>query len=53
MTTAEPPVQEFQTPRDMRRGVVAGVVGNMLEWYDLPKAAPNRLPREFEARAAP
>jgi MFS transporter, MHS family, proline/betaine transporter len=41
MTTAEPPItppgvitQEFHTPRDVRRGVVAGVVGNMLEWYD-------------------
>lgn len=26
--------QEFRTPRAVRRGVVAGVVGNMLEWYD-------------------
>ena len=26
--------QEFHTPRAIRRGVVAGVVGNMLEWYD-------------------
>jgi MHS family proline/betaine transporter-like MFS transporter len=26
--------QEFRTPRSVRRGVVAGVVGNMLEWYD-------------------
>ncbi|HEX2219397.1 MAG TPA: MFS transporter [Gemmatimonadales bacterium] len=41
MTAAEPPItppgvitQEFHTPRDIRRGVIAGVVGNMLEWYD-------------------
>jgi MFS transporter, MHS family, proline/betaine transporter len=26
--------QEFRTPRTIRRGVIAGVVGNMLEWYD-------------------
>jgi MHS family proline/betaine transporter-like MFS transporter len=26
--------QEFHTPRAVRRGVIAGVVGNMLEWYD-------------------
>jgi MHS family proline/betaine transporter-like MFS transporter len=26
--------QEFRTPRTVRRGVIAGVVGNMLEWYD-------------------
>ena len=26
--------QEFRTPRAIRRGVIAGVVGNMLEWYD-------------------
>jgi MHS family proline/betaine transporter-like MFS transporter len=26
--------QEFRTPRAVRRGVIAGVVGNMLEWYD-------------------
>jgi MFS transporter, MHS family, proline/betaine transporter len=26
--------QEFRTPGTVRRGVVAGVVGNMLEWYD-------------------
>jgi len=26
--------QEFHTSRDVRRGVIAGVVGNMLEWYD-------------------
>jgi len=26
--------QEFHTPRAIRRGVIAGVVGNMLEWYD-------------------
>jgi MHS family proline/betaine transporter-like MFS transporter len=26
--------QEFLTPRAVRRGIVAGVVGNMLEWYD-------------------
>jgi MHS family proline/betaine transporter-like MFS transporter len=41
MTTADPPItppgvitQEFHTPRAVRRGVVAGVVGNILEWYD-------------------
>jgi MFS transporter, MHS family, proline/betaine transporter len=40
MTTA-PPItppgvitQEFHTPRDVRRGVIAGVAGNVLEWYD-------------------
>jgi MHS family proline/betaine transporter-like MFS transporter len=26
--------QEFHTPRDIRRGVIAGVAGNVLEWYD-------------------
>ena len=26
--------QEFRTPRAVRRGDIAGVVGNMLEWYD-------------------
>jgi MFS transporter, MHS family, proline/betaine transporter len=26
--------QEFRTPTAVRRGVVAGVVGNVLEWYD-------------------
>ena len=26
--------QEFRTPGTVRRGVVAGVVGNTLEWYD-------------------
>lgn len=26
--------QEFRTPSRVRRGVIAGVVGNMLEWYD-------------------
>jgi MHS family proline/betaine transporter-like MFS transporter len=26
--------QEFHTPVAVRRGIVAGVVGNMLEWYD-------------------
>src|SRR5262245_41598485 len=26
--------QEFRTPTTVRRGVIAGVVGNMLEWYD-------------------
>ena len=26
--------QEFLTPKAVRRGVIAGVVGNVLEWYD-------------------
>ncbi len=26
--------QEFRTPDTVRRGIIAGVVGNMLEWYD-------------------
>src|SRR5687768_13136219 len=26
--------QEFKTPDTVRRGVIAGVVGNTLEWYD-------------------
>src|SRR4029079_12917166 len=26
--------QEFHTARDVRRGVIAGVAGNVLEWYD-------------------
>jgi MHS family proline/betaine transporter-like MFS transporter len=26
--------QEFRTPVAVRRGIIAGVVGNMLEWYD-------------------
>ena len=39
--TAAPPIvppgvitQEFHTPRAVRRGVIAGVAGNVLEWYD-------------------
>jgi MHS family proline/betaine transporter-like MFS transporter len=39
--TVAPPItppgvitQEFHTPRDIRRGVIAGVAGNVLEWYD-------------------
>ena len=40
MTTLPPIVppgvitQEFHTPRAVRRGVIAGVAGNVLEWYD-------------------
>ncbi|HEX5385525.1 MAG TPA: MFS transporter [Gemmatimonadales bacterium] len=41
MTTTTLPIipagvitQEFRTPSTVRRGIVAGVVGNMLEWYD-------------------
>jgi MHS family proline/betaine transporter-like MFS transporter len=41
MTVAESPItppgvitQEFDTPRNVRRGVIAGVAGNVLEWYD-------------------
>ncbi len=44
MTTAPlppPPIvpgnaitQEFRTPKTVQRGIAAGVVGNMLEWYD-------------------
>ena len=41
MTVVEPPIvppgvitQEFHTPRNVRRGVIAGVAGNVLEWYD-------------------
>src|SRR5215218_865933 len=41
MTVIEPQIvppgvvtQEFKTPGTVRRGVIAGVVGNMLEWYD-------------------
>lgn len=26
--------QEFRTPRSVRRGILAGVAGNVLEWYD-------------------
>jgi MHS family proline/betaine transporter-like MFS transporter len=26
--------QEFLTPRAIRRGIIAGVAGNILEWYD-------------------
>ena len=26
--------QQFRTPKSVKRGIVAGVVGNMLEWYD-------------------
>ncbi|HET6578161.1 MAG TPA: MFS transporter, partial [Gemmatimonadales bacterium] len=39
--TSVPPIippgvitQEFHTPRAVRRGVIAGVAGNVLEWYD-------------------
>lgn len=41
MTPFAPPIvpgnvitQEFRTPKTVQRGIVAGVVGNMLEWYD-------------------
>ena len=41
MSTASTPLiplgvvtQEFRTPSTVRRGIIAGVVGNMLEWYD-------------------
>ena len=41
MTTSTLPIappgvttQEFRTPQAVRRGVIAGVVGNILEWYD-------------------
>jgi MFS transporter, MHS family, proline/betaine transporter len=41
MTTAVEPItppgvitQEFSTPAAVRRGVIAGFVGNVLEWYD-------------------
>src|SRR3954453_18175485 len=41
MTTIADPIappgvitQEFLTPRAVRRGVIAGFVGNVLEWYD-------------------
>jgi MFS transporter, MHS family, proline/betaine transporter len=40
MTTVPPIIppgvitQEFHTPRAVRRGVIAGVAGNVLEWYD-------------------
>ena len=41
MTVIEPSItppdvitQEFRTPLAVRRGVIAGVVGNILEWYD-------------------
>ena len=40
MTTLPPIIppgvitQEFHTPRAVRRGVIAGVAGNVLEWYD-------------------
>ena len=26
--------QEFRSPRAVRRGIIAGVIGNILEWYD-------------------
>jgi MFS transporter, MHS family, proline/betaine transporter len=41
MTLIPPPIvpgnvitQEFRTPKTVQRGIAAGVVGNMLEWYD-------------------
>jgi MHS family proline/betaine transporter-like MFS transporter len=41
MTVVAPPIvpptvitQEFRTPKTVQRGIAAGVVGNMLEWYD-------------------
>lgn len=37
MISINPPnviTQEFRTPLAVRRGVIAGVIGNMLEWYD-------------------
>lgn len=34
ITPPEVITQEFRTPTAVRRGVVAGVVGNVLEWYD-------------------
>ena len=35
--------QEFRSPVAVRRGVIAGVVGNMLEWYDFVEG-PYNLP---------
>ena len=40
MAAITPPdiiTQEFRTPAATRRGVIAGVVGNMLEWYDFAR----------------
>jgi MHS family proline/betaine transporter-like MFS transporter len=34
LTPPDVTTQEFRTPLAIRRGVIAGVVGNMLEWYD-------------------
>jgi MHS family proline/betaine transporter-like MFS transporter len=41
MSAVSPPItppevvtQEFRTPQAVRRGVIAGVAGNVLEWYD-------------------
>src|SRR5688572_28861368 len=41
MTQTPPPItppgvvtQEFRSPASVRRGVIAGVAGNVLEWYD-------------------
>ena len=34
MTPPAESTSQFHTSRDVRRGVIAGVVGNMLEWYD-------------------
>jgi MHS family proline/betaine transporter-like MFS transporter len=41
MTVIPPPIvpptvitQEFRTPKTVQRGIAAGVVGNLLEWYD-------------------
>jgi MHS family proline/betaine transporter-like MFS transporter len=51
--------QAFRTPGTVQRGVAAGVVGNMLEWYDFalfgffaPSSGPSSFPpttREFSA----
>jgi MFS transporter, MHS family, proline/betaine transporter len=34
ITPSDVITQEFLTPRAVRRGVISGVVGNVLEWYD-------------------
>src|SRR5689334_2027817 len=34
ITPGDAHTQEFLTPTAVRRGIVAGIVGNMLEWYD-------------------
>ena len=47
--------QEFRTVPAVRRGITAGVVGNVLEWYDfaLFRSEERRVGKECRSRWSP